>query len=64
MFLLTFFYVSSRLTKALKRDSKYSRHCREKLGGEKLYGRNIEPVLELYTEYLMYKAILGAPITA
>ena len=50
----------------MKRDSKCSGKHREKLGGEKLYGRNVEPVLELYTEYVIhtYEAILGAPITA
>ena len=52
---------------AMKRDSKYSGNHREKLAGEKLYGRNVEPVLELYTEYVacaICEAILGAPITA
>ena len=35
----------------MKRDSKYSGNYREELSGEKLYGRNVEPVLELHTEY-------------
>lgn len=32
--------------------------------GAKLYGRNVEPVLEVYTEYLGDKAMLGVPVTA
>lgn len=36
--------------KAMKRDSKHFGYCREKLYGEKLYGRNAEPVLELCTD--------------
>lgn len=35
----------------MKRDSKYSGNYREELVGGKLHGKNVEPVLELYTEY-------------
>ena len=35
---------------AMKRDSTHPGNHREKPFGARLYGRNVEPVLELYTE--------------
>ena len=37
---------------AMKRDSTLFGSHRERPVGERPYGRNVEPVLELYTEYL------------
>lgn len=48
----------------MKRDSKHFGNYREKLFGAKLYGRNVEPVLELCTDDNLSEAAPGAPVKA
>lgn len=62
-----FFYIillSEKMKSAMKRDSSHYKDYREKPFGARLYWKNDEPVLELYTDHFVWKAILGAPITA
>ena len=58
-----FGYMIIKKIKAMKRNSTHFDSHREKLAGEKLLGRDVEPVLELCTD-ACHEATLGTPITA
>lgn len=49
-------------SKALKRDSTHFGYYREKPVGARLYERNVEPVLELYTEHIRARLYWVRPL--